>query len=232
MEQASKIDRIDLLKELVKDKCSLKQDVYDQTLEGFKAMKLVIKETVDALEGAVCGLDERVVVKYSEQGNFEAVATIGGDAVVFHMHSNVFTFPNQHMIHKSPFIQRNDKGAYFGVINIYNFLSDSFRYHRLKDLGYLIARVFINKDGHFFVEGKGQLSYQFNDISAQTVSQEHFKAVIETALVYVMNFDLYTPPYQAVQEISLLQVMELNTNMKMQTAKRLGFRFESEQNVR
>jgi hypothetical protein len=148
------------------------------------------------------------------------------------MHSNVFAFPSNHMIHKSPFIQRSDKGAYFGVINIYNFLSDSFRYHRLNDLGYMIARIFINKEGHFFVEGKGQLGYRFNDISIQKVDVDQFQELIETVLTYVMNFDLYSPPYQAVQEISLLQVMELNNNMKMRTAKRLGFQFESEQKVK
>ncbi len=225
-------ENLERLKTLVHEKCSLKQDVYAETLKGFKVLKSAIKQTVSSIEGSVCSVDERVVVEYREQGNFESVVTIGGDTVVFHMHSNVFAFPSDHMIHKSPFIQRTDKSAYFGVINVYNFLSDSFRYQRLNDLGYLIARIFISKDGHFFVEGKGQLSYRFNDISIQQVDTEQFKQVIEAAMIYVMNFDLYSPPYHAVQEISLMQVMELNNNMKMRTAKRLGFRFESEQKVK
>jgi hypothetical protein len=43
--------------------------------------------------------------------------------------------------------------GYFGVVNVYNFLSDSFRYNRERDLGYLVARIFLNKEGHFFVQG-------------------------------------------------------------------------------
>ena len=45
------------------------------------------------------------------------------------------------------------------MINIYNFLSDSFVYDRERDLGYLVARVFLNKEGHFFVQGKKQLGF-------------------------------------------------------------------------
>ena len=45
--------------------------------------------------------------------------------------------------------------TYCGVINMYNFLSDSFKYNRENDLGYLIGRMFINKE-NTFVEGKGK----------------------------------------------------------------------------
>jgi len=34
------------------------------------------------------------------------------------------------------------------MISIYNFLSDSFKFNRVNDIGYLIARVFTNKENH------------------------------------------------------------------------------------
>jgi hypothetical protein len=227
----SEVNGMEQLKELVHHKCSMKQDVYGSTLEGFNMVKVAMREIIEELSAALCHLDKRLAIEYREQGSFESVATIGGDTVVCHMHSNVFTFPITHMIHKSPFVKRSPDAAYFGSINIYNFLSDSFRYHRLNDSGYLIGRIFVDKDGHFFVEGKGQLAYKFNDISVQKIAHEQIRSVLQTALFYVLNFDLYTPPYQAVQEISLMEVMELNNNMKMRTAKRLGFKFESEQDI-
>ena len=49
------------------------------------------------------------------------------------------------------------------MINIYNFLADSFKYNRLNDVGYLVGRVFLNKDLHYFVEGKRQLGFLYND---------------------------------------------------------------------
>ena len=223
--------QITALHELVREKCSLKQDVYEQTQMAFRILKGELNEVIQGLSSAICESDQRINLHFNEQGDFESVVTIGGDAIVFHMHSNVFTFPQTHMIHKNPYVKGDPNGAYFGVINIYNFLSDSFKYRRVNDLGYMIARIFVNQHGHFFIEGKGRLNFDFNDLSVQKVEAEAFKRVVLTALKYVMEFDLFTPPYQAVKEVSLMEVLELNNNMKMKTAKRLGFRFEGEEDA-
>ena len=46
----------------------------------------------------------------------------------------------------SPIVSgQNQLGTFCGIINIYNFLSDSFKYNRESDLGYLVGRIFINK---------------------------------------------------------------------------------------
>jgi hypothetical protein len=115
------------------------------------------------------------------------------------------------------------------VINIYNFLTDSFRYQRLNDSGYLIGRIFINRERHFFVEGKQQLGYKFNDFSSALIDSKALRDVLETALKYILNFELYTPPYTSVQEVRLSDIQELSQNLKLQTAKRLGFRFQHDE---
>ena len=54
------------------------------------------------------------------------------------------------------YVQKDELNSYSGIINIYNFLTDSFKYDRIDDLGYLVGRLFINRHSHYFVEGKRQ----------------------------------------------------------------------------
>ena len=53
--------------------------------------------------------------------------------------------------------EENPNRGFCGLIHIYNFLNDSFKYNRVHDLGYLIGRIFINHENHFMVQGKRQL---------------------------------------------------------------------------
>jgi hypothetical protein len=72
-----------------------------------------------------------------------------GDLIIFHMHTNVFKLDQSHSLWKSSYLEEDEMRGYFGLINVYNFLSDSFKFNREGDLGYLVARIFLNKDGHF-----------------------------------------------------------------------------------
>ncbi|MCX6181917.1 MAG: hypothetical protein NT150_08335 [Bacteroidetes bacterium] len=101
----------------------------------------------------------------------------------------------------------------------------------MNDLGYLIARVFINKDNHFFVEGKRQLSYLYNDFSNNEFTKQSIVAVIESIILYCVGFDLLTPPFGEVTEVRVSEMEEASQNMKVSTGKRLGFKFSSEDDI-
>ena len=45
------------------------------------------------------------------------------------------------------YVKEDKNRSYCGVIHLYNFLADSFKYNRLNDVGYLIGRVFIIRIG-------------------------------------------------------------------------------------
>ena len=115
------------------------------------------------------------------------------------------------------------------MINIYNFLADSFKYNRSDDVGYLIARFFLNKDMHYFVEGKKQLGFLYNDFDHAVLDRQAAKAVIESTILYCLNFDLFTPPYDEVHQLSVKDMIETTNSVGFSTGKRLGFRFLSEQ---
>ena len=97
-------------------------------------------------------------------------------------------------------------------------MSDSFKYNRVNDLGYLIGRVFINKDKHFFTDGNGRMSFLHNDFQNDTLNKDTLKNIVQELMLHAMDFELITPPYKDVQVVSLHQIKEMSQNMKLKTA--------------
>jgi len=113
-------------------------------------------------------------------------------------------------------------------IHIYNFLNDSFKFNRYNDLGYLIARLFINKEDHYFTEGKGELGYKFNDFVNSKIDKKNWVEIINTCLMYTLDFNLYVPPYNKINMVSVGEIMEKGASLQIKTGKRMGFQFNDE----
>ncbi|MEI7803358.1 MAG: hypothetical protein WCI97_11965 [Bacteroidota bacterium] len=137
-------------------------------------------------------------------------------------------FDHDHCMWRLLYIQEDPMRAHCGMIQVYNFLSDSFKYNRNHDVGYMIARLFVNKDRHFFIEGKRQLGFLYNDFENLVLDNSHIQEVIESSILYTLNFDLLVPPYEMVKELTLNQKIELEGVQSQQTGKRLGFRFSAD----
>jgi hypothetical protein len=219
----------ELILDVLKEKACLKQKVYHITHHAFKALKANLKEIALELNESMLKVDSAVIIEFVDRGDFEARLKLGGDTLVFMMHTNVFQFERSHGMWSTSYVKDDELRSYCGMISVYNFLSDSFKYNRVNDLGYMIARIFINKDEHFFVEGKRQLGFLYNDFN-RSITEEDVRSIIESGILYSLDFDLYTPPYQAVQEISVDEVIEVSQINKMKTGKRLGFKFQTDGN--
>jgi hypothetical protein len=141
------------------------------------------------------------------------------------MHTNVFTFDDQDEIHKMEYIKEDPQRAYCGLVQIYNFLSDSVKYNRVNDFGYLIARLFINKDNHFFIEGKDRLGYSFIDFAKNKIDEAAIEKIITESMLYCIEFELLTPPYESSSIITLQEKQFNYSNSGIHTGKRLGFEF-------
>ncbi len=210
-------------------KTNLKQEVYQKSFSSFTLLKEVLKELAeDYREKLKDKVDDNVLPVYQEKGPFEAEFRLGGDMLIFSMHSNVFVFNREHPIWKLDYIKANAMNSYCGVFNIYNFLADSFKYNRMEDLGYLIARIFVNRENHFFVEGKRQSSELVKDFGSDEMTKEYMKEILETAIQYAIDFDLLVPPYDQVKIVTVEQMHAEINNSKVQTGKRLGFKFNSD----
>ena len=218
----------ELIFNTVKDKSVLKQDVFNNIILNFKILKQVLKEIGDDLSSRVESVDERVIVEYKDTGEFEAQLRVAGDVLVFHMHTNVFKFDSQNSLWNTSYFKENGNRGYCGLINIYNFLNDSIKYSRVNDSGYMIGRVFVNAENHFMVEGKRQMGFLYNDIINSVIDKDKMKAIIQSAVLYTLDFDLFIPPYDKVKEVSVFEIQQLSDKLKLKTAKRLGFQFKAD----
>ncbi len=221
----------EIILQLLKEKASLKQDVYRNTVEMFHDLKKVVKEVAEEFRPLAYAIDKRLVVEHRDKSEFEIELRVAGDVLLFHMHTNVFEFDTTHQMWRTSYVKQDPANSFCGMINVYNFLADSFKYNRSNDLGYLVARVFLNKDDHFFVEGKRQLGFLYNDFSNAILDKQGLKNIVESSIVYCLNFDLFTPPFEEMKVVTIGQVMEESSMMNVKTGKRLGFRFQADTDV-
>jgi hypothetical protein len=212
----------------LKEKSLLKQKVFDNTIEWFAVIKDILKTISRDINTSLGGLDGRIKLEYTDRSNFDAQLKVAGDILLFSMHSNIFQFDREHPAWRTPYIQKNKFNAYSGIINIYNFLFDSFRYSRLDDLGYLIARIFINHENQYFVEGKRQMGMLFSNYGNEAISRTSLQLIISTAIQYSLEFDLLVPPYDTVKIATVGQAEAKIQHSRVITGKRLGFQFNSD----
>jgi len=213
---------------LLKEKSALKQEVFHRTMQLFRDFKEEIKSVVDELKPKAARIDKRIVIDYREKSEFEIELHVAGDVLIFYMHTNVFEFDKSHPLWKTSYVRNDPSMSYCGMINVYNFLADSFKYNRINDLGYLIARIFTNVEGHYFVDGKRQLGFLYNDFVNNIIDRATIRRIVESTIIYALDFDLYTPPFDEMKEVSVSQLLEASMGMQMKTAKRLGFRFQAD----
>ena len=217
-----------LIVDTLVEKSVMKQMVYENTIETFSLIKTVLHEISLELNTSIKSADKKIRLEYRDRGKFEAEVRVAGDILIFSMHSNVFEFDRDHSIWKLPYVQDDKLNSYCGMINIYNFLTDSFKYNRNDDLGYLIGRLYVNRENHYFVEGKRQMGFLYNNFGQAIISKEAIKKIIESAMLYSLEFDLLVPPYDMVKIASVAQMNSKIDSSKLQTGKRLGFKFNSD----
>jgi hypothetical protein len=168
---------------------------------------------------------------YKLNGDFELQLIFCGEVLIFSLHTDMFMFDDSHFVHNLMYVKDDRSRSYCAIIKVYNFLHDSFKFNRLYDVGYLIGRVFINKDNHYFVEGKRQLGFLYNDFENAEFNSVNQTRLIESCLLYAMEFDLLVPPFDEVKEIPLGLKLEQHGNAAIKTGKRLGFRFNADTDV-
>lgn len=209
-------------------KASGKQFIYRNTLDVYQQVQQYAAQLGNELRQEMAVRDSSVQIEYANYGRFESSLSFSGDTLFLMMHTNVFTFPEEHFLHKSPYVREDPMRAYCGMIMIYNFLADSVKYQRMNDMGYLIGRIFINKEGHFFTQGRRQFNFMFREFEKQVISPEVIQQMVDLAVLQAIDFDLYVPPFDKVKEMTLIQKIREAGTSAVKTGKRLGFSFGEE----
>ena len=206
------------------------KDATDATFRVFSALKSVLQHFEHTLVKNLAQ-DPRIKVKYTDRGIFEAELKVAEDALIFIMHTNAFVFDSSHSIWKTGYLSMDQKRGTCGMISIYNFLSDSFKFERREDMGLLVGRIFVNGEGNFYMEGKRQLGILFNDFSSQKADESKLLEIIEAAVMYSLDIDINVPAFEAMREISVHEVLTYNMQTAVNAGKRLGFKFQSDADV-
>jgi len=205
----------------------LKDSVYSNTLESFLLFKseiIKLKEEYSSSPGS-----DKIPFEFTDRGEFEFEIKFAGDILVFIMHTNVFEFPRLHPIIRTNYIKNDKNRSYCGIIHIYNFIADSFKYERTNDLGYLIGRIFINHEKHFHIEGKKEIGMIYNNFEEAILNKEAAREILTSAIEYTINFDLLIPPFESVMMVSVGDIQKHTESMSLRTAKRLGFKFKADE---
>ncbi len=222
MEEFTQKRREILLK--IEEKSLLKQRVYNKTLEVLQDLKEYMHEMTGEINDAITSA-RMIRIDYRDRGKFEAQIQVAGDILIFAMHTNIFTYGQECPLENNEYYRALPDNQYLGIINVYNFLADSFKYNRNSDEGYLIGRIFINSEKAFYIEGIEGTEYSYENYGKHFIDEATSIDIIESAILHAMNFDLYTPPFKEVRSVVVEQMNTRAENSNIKIAKRLGYDF-------
>lgn len=212
----------------LESKASLKQAIYRSTAEVFGLTKTILSKIAARLYQDYTLKDPSVEVSYKEINQFESHMKFSGDMLMISMHSNVFNFDDGHSIFQTSYVKADRSLSYCGIIYVHNFLADSIKYNRLSDEGSLVARILVNKEKHFLVEGDGSLGFLYEDFGSNVISEDILTDILQRSILSCLNEDLLLPPYAQMKEVTLHQKQSLIAASGYPTGKRLGYLFHSE----
>ncbi len=207
-------------------KTLLKQQVTEHTFGAFELLRNAAKTLSEAYKAYAQkkNTDKKVAFTYKDKGSFEFEIQFGGDTLLFLLHSNVFEIPRAHPLMYKPYVDEDKERRFCGMISIYNFLTDSFTYQRNNDGGYMIGRMLVNKDNHFFIEGKREIAMIYHQFENAVMNAEAAQNILTAAIEYTINFDVLIPPYDRVAYVAVGDITE-NMQRSLATNKRMGFKF-------
>ena len=224
------MSKIKLLSRHIERKANMKQDIYLNTLEAFNMLKKETEFIIGDLRKNMANRKRVIPLVFNDRGEFEFELQFAGDVLIFYMHTNVFDLGRHHEVSRTHYIRTEEERRFVGIIHIYNFLADSFKYNRFNDSGILIGRIFVNKEKHFFIEGKREMNQAAINFATDRVSTTKMRNVLLQSILCTVNFDLPSPDFDNVSEVNVYDFQNEIGQSSIKTSKKLGFRFQAEEN--
>ena len=219
-------DPIDFIKYLLESNSTAKQTAYKHICRAFSVLEAESKRVVEELKRRANPSDKDVTVEFNSINAQEFDVKLAGDMLIFVLGTNIVTLEESHTIMKEDYIRENEVNRYFGQIMVYNFMAESLKYNRTNDPGYLLARIMINHENRFFIEGERELE-AFNPISQLPVTDEELQQVVRIVLKMAIENDLVAPAFTEVKAITLNQ--KRDHNLELGGAQKIGFKMSYEE---
>jgi hypothetical protein len=218
-------DRLDDIIKGLEQKSATKQAIFRNTKETFERMKDISIEIVEELTDRITKNNADVVIEYRHINEFEFHIKFSGDLLVFVMHSNIITFPDDYEIMRNEYVEEDFRRRFFGHIMAYNFMADTIKYNRLDDPGYLVGRMLVNIEKHFCIEGVKQLDLPYDQIARNVINDQTLRLIVESAMIAAVNNDLMGQDVSDIEKITLKQKLE---NAQLSRPRKLGFMINHE----
>jgi hypothetical protein len=219
-------DPIEYISHLLESKSTAKQVTYKNLLSAFKSLSKESKRIIGELKKKSKPGDEDVTLDFKQVSEHEFDVKLAGDLLVFVLHTNIVTFDEAHPVMQSEYVKQQEVNRYFGQIMVYNFMSDSIKFNRVNDPGYLLARLLINHEGRYVIEGEGRLGALANQISEAAISENELNILVKLSLMIAIENDLMAPPFPQVKFITLFQKNE--KTQELGGGQKIGFQMSYE----
>jgi hypothetical protein len=206
----------------LKDKGQCKLLVVSNAKNSFALFKTEAKQLSIDLSTSLSASCE-VEVLFRDSGEYQFDIQFGEDVLIFNLHDDVFDFDRSHALWKTSYLKENRNNAFCCMISMFSFLRSSLETNRFDDLGYMIGRILVNHENHFFVEGNKQLGFLYNDLASSGFTTIKMREVLLTSLNYCLQFDLLLPEYEQFTTINVAQINEISRTMRTHASKPLGF---------
>lgn len=223
-------DHLNYITQMLESKSAAKQTTYKHLLSAFSLLSKEAHRVITGLKKNANPTDKDVTIEFKILNEHEFHVKLAGDLLIFVLHTNIVTFSDEHFIMQDAYMKEKVVNRYFGQIMIYNFMSDSLKFNRVNDPGYLLARLMINHENRFFIEGEGQLATLFSKISDTALTSETLEALVKIALAIAIENDLMALPYPEVKFITLYQKLEHTPDLG--GGQKIGFRMSHEDKIR
>jgi hypothetical protein len=214
-------DPVRFIKDMLENKSTAKQAAYKHACWAFRELSSEAAKIIEELRQRAKPGDPDVTVEFNQITDQEFDVKLAGDMLIFVINTNIVTFEEGHPILQDPYIRERDINRYFGQILIYNFMSDSMKFNRMNDPGYLLARLMINHEGKFFIEGERELT-DFNQVSIRPIDEGDLKWLVKVVLKMAIENDLVAPAFTQVKSITLNQ--KKDHTLELGGAHKIGFR--------
>jgi hypothetical protein len=224
MDRDPKAKTLKNLANYIEKKANLKQDVYYNTKSAFDLIKQESMYLLKELRNNMLNKKRIIPLEIIEHTEFEFEIKFAGDILAFFMHTNAFILPPHHQALKNNYAKENKDNTFVGIINIFNFLSDSFKYNRYDDLGFLIGRIYINKDNHFFVEGRPEIQNIPIQFEYQKISSKEMRNILINCILSTLDFDLMAQPLEGLEPIPVGIYLNALESYPLKTSKLVGFK--------
>lgn len=219
-------DLLDQIYEGLRQKASAKQTIWRNVQQAFDELRAVCQELVDELAKRMNPVDTTVLIELRHVSEFEFQVRFSGDLLIFVLHSNVVTFPEDYPLLQSDYVKEDFRRRFFGHIMAYNFMADAIRYARMQDTGYLMGRLLVNIDNKLFLEGAQELNMPLADrraVQPLDPGRDSLRQFVESAMIAAVNNDLMAPDLDHIRTLTVKQKLE-NQQLN-QPPRKVGFSF-------